>query len=150
MTIRERIDADLIQAMRDKDETRRDALRMVIAAFNNRRIELQEDLSEDEHMTVIRRALKQRLEAAAEYEKGGRAELAEKEAAEAKLLEVYMPQQLDESATRSVVAGLIEELGINDRKQVGRLMKEVMARHKGQIDGKLVNRLAGELLDANG
>lgn len=150
MNTRERIDADLIQAMRDKDELKRDTLRMVVSAFKNRRIELQEDLSEDEHVAMIRRAVKQRHEAAAEYTKGARAELADKEAAEAKILEVYLPQQLDEATTRDIVAGLIGELGITDRKQLGKLMKEAMARHKGQIDGKLVNRLAGELFDAQG
>ena len=146
MSLQAKIDADLKAAMLAKDELRRDTLRMVVAAFKNRRIELQEDLSEDEAMAVVKRAVKQRHEAATEFEKGGRAEAAAKEKAEAEILEVYLPQQLDEAQTREIVTALVAELGIEDKKQMGRLMKEAMARHKGQLDGKLVNRIAAEVL----
>ena len=146
MSISERIDADLKTAMREKDELRRETLRMVVAGFKNRRIELQKDLTDADELAVVQKAVKQRQEAAAEYAKGGRAELAEKEAKEAELLAVYLPRQLSEEETRAVVGELIAELGITEKKQLGQLMKAVMQRHQGQVDGKLVSRLAGELL----
>ncbi len=146
MSIAEQIDRDLKQAMRDKDELRRDALRMVVAAMKNLRIETRQDLSDAEQLAVVQRAVKQRFEAAAEYRKGGREELAEKEAKEADILSAYLPKQLSEAETRAAVAALITELGITDKKQIGQLMKAIMQRHQGQIDGKLVNKLAAELL----
>ncbi|QDU70097.1 GatB/YqeY domain-containing protein [Engelhardtia mirabilis] len=146
MTLQERIDADLKTAMRAKDVLTRDTLRMVIAALKNRRIELGQDLGDDEVVAVLAKSVKSREDSALEYDKGGRPELAQKERAEAQVLAGYLPQQLTEDETREVVRTLIAELGIADKKDIGKLMKAVMAAHKGKVDGKLVNRFASELI----
>lgn len=146
MTLQERIDADLKQAMRDGDAVKRDTLRMVIAALKNKRIELGEDLDEAGTLAVIQSAAKSRLDSAEQYESAGRPELAEKERAEIAIIQDYLPKQLDEGEVRTIVETKIAELELASKKDMGRLMKAVMADHKGKVDGKLVQRLAGELL----
>jgi len=146
VTLQEKIDADLKTAMRAKDVLTRDTLRMVIAALKNRRIEVGQDLADDDVVQVLAKSVKSREDSALEYDKGGRPELAQKERAKTAVLVGYLPQQLSEDETREVVRALIAELGIAEKKDIGKLMKAVMAAHKGKVDGKLVNRLAGELI----
>jgi hypothetical protein len=146
MSVQPRIESDLKTAMRSQNALARDTLRMVIAAFKNRRIELGGDLTEADEIAVLQKAHKSRLDSAEQYDAAGRPELAERERAEAALVESYLPQQLGEDETRALVERLVAELGIAGKQDIGRLMKTVMAEHKGQVDGKLVQRIAGELL----
>lgn len=146
MSIAERIDADLKTAMREKNVLARDTLRMVLAALKNKRIELGRDLEEPDVVGVLQKAHKSRLDSAQQYSDAGREELAERERAEAVLVEAYLPRLLDREQTRELVAALVEKLGITEKKQLGQLMKAVMAEHKGQVDGKVVQQVAGELL----
>ena len=146
MNLYERLQQDLKDAMRGGDTLRRDTLRMAIAAAKNRRIELMRDLVDEDVVGVLQRSVRSRHEAAGEYSKAGREDLAEKERAEAAVLQGYLPQTLSEDETRDVVRRLAAELGISGKADLGRLMKAVMAEHKGRVDGKLVNRVAAELL----
>lgn len=146
MSLQERIEGDVKDAMRNKDVLRRDTLRMLVSALKNQRIDKGEDLAESDEIAVIQKAHKSRMDAAEQYENADRPELAEKEKAEAAIIEGYLPQQLNEDEVRSLVQRLISELGISDKKEIGKLMKAVMADYKGQVDGKLVQRFAGELL----
>jgi uncharacterized protein YqeY len=146
MSLFQRLQDDLKVAMRDKDELRRETLRMAIAAMKNRKIELMAELSDAEQLAVVQKAVKSRHEAASEYEKAKRPDLAAKEQAEAAVLVGYLPKLLDAAATRAAVQASIAELGLTEKKQLGQLMKAVMAKHPGQVDGKLVNQLAAELL----
>jgi uncharacterized protein len=146
MSLFQRLQDDLKVAMREKDELRRETLRMAIASMKNRKIELMAELSDAEQLAVVQKAVKSRHEAAAEYEKAQRPELAAKERAEAVVLGHYLPQLLDEAATRAAVEAAIRELGVKDKKQLGQVMKAVLAKLPGQVDGKLVSKLAGELL----
>jgi len=146
MTLGKRIRSDLEAAMRARDELRRETLRMALSALENRRIELGRALGEGDELAVLAKAVKSRTDSAEQYDAAGRPELAEKERAEIALLEAYLPAQLTEDEAREIVRRTIEELGISEKKQIGQLMKTVMARHKGELDGKLVQRLAGELL----
>lgn len=146
MSLQARLESDVKDAMRARDTLRRDTLRMALAAVKNRRIEVGQDLTDDDVVAVLAKAVKSREDSAGEYDRGGRPELAEKERAEAAILAGYLPQQLSEDETRQIVRDLVEELGITDRKDLGRLMKAVMAAHKGRVDGKLVNRFAAEAL----
>lgn len=146
MSLQAKIADDLKAAMRAGETMRRDTLRMLIAAFKNRRIEKGADLDADEELAVVAKSVKSRIEAAEQYGPAGRPELEAKERAEAEVLAVYLPQGLTEDETRAEVQALIDELGLSGKAQMGQLMKAVMAKHKGRVDGKLVSRLAGELL----
>jgi uncharacterized protein YqeY len=142
------VDADIKAAMRAGDTLKRDTLRMVLSALKNKRIELGEDLTEAQAQAVLASSVKSRKDSATQYDDAGRAELADKERAEIGMIEHYLPQQLTEDETRTLVQGLVRELGIASKQDVGKLMKAVMAGHKGRVDGKLVQRFAGELLDS--
>lgn len=145
-TLETRIQDDMKAAMRSGDTLRRDTLRMLIAALKNERIERMADLDEDAVMAVVRRGVKSRLDSATQYRDAGRPELAEKEEAEIAVLEGYLPTMLDEAATAAAVEAAIAETGASAKADLGKVMKAVMAAHKGLVDGKLVNRLAAERL----
>ena len=95
---------------------------------------------------VIAKAVKQREESIAQFTAAGRAELAENERAEMEILKVYLPAQLSEEEVAAVVKAVVAETGAASKKDMGRVMKEVMARVKGQADGKLVSKLVGAAL----
>lgn len=146
MALWQTIEGDLKDAMRNKEELRRDVLRMVIAALKNRRIEVGSDLSDDEQVAVVLKAVKSREESAVAYDQGGRPELAAKERAEIEILAPYLPKTLDEAETRAALEAIAKELGLAEKKQMGQLMKAVKERHGAAVDGKLASRLAGEIL----
>jgi uncharacterized protein YqeY len=147
MALSEKLQADLKEAMRAGDALRRDTLRMVLADMKNRRIELGKDLDEAEVEAVLRRGVKTRTESAEQYDAGARPELAEKERAEIAVLEGYLPKQMGEDEVRQAVKEAIAETGASSRKDTGAVMKALMAKHKGRVDGKLANRILAELLD---
>ncbi len=140
------IQDDMKSAMRAGETLRRDTLRMLIAALKNERIDKGADLDEDSVLAVVRRGVKSRKDSAQQYRDAGRDELADKEEAEIAVLEGYLPQMLDEAATIAAVEAAIAETGAAEKCDLGKVMKAVMASHKGLVDGKLVNRLAGERL----
>ncbi len=146
MSLTERIAADLKQAMKDRNETARDALRMVKSELTSREIELGHALEEADETVVLQRAVKSRQDSAVQYDEGGRAELADKERAEIAIIERYLPKQMSEDDARAAVRAVVEELGASSKKDMGRVMKAVMDRHRGLIDGRLASKLAGELL----
>ena len=140
------IQDDMKSAMRAGETLRRDTLRMLIAALKNERIDKGADLDEDSVLAVVRRGVKSRKDSAQQYRDAGRDELAEQEEAEIAVLEGYLPQMLDEAATIAAVEAAIAETGASEKCDLGKVMKAVMAAHRGLVDGKLVNRLAGERL----
>ncbi|MEL6429895.1 MAG: GatB/YqeY domain-containing protein [Planctomycetota bacterium] len=146
MALETQIQDDMKTAMRAGDALKRDTLRMLIAAMKNERIAVGADLSEDQAQAVIRRGVKSRKDSAQQYRDAGRPELADKEDAEIAILEVYLPQMLDEAATEAAVKAAIDETGATEKCDLGKVMKAVMAAHKGVVDGKLVNQIAGRLL----
>ena len=142
----EQLNADLKAAMFAKDDVARGTLRMILADLKNRRIEVQRDLTDDDVIAVLQRGVKTRKDSFEQYQKGGREDLAAIEQAELDLLDKYLPQTLSEDETRAVVAAKIAELGITSKRDLGQLMKAVLAEHGAAAYGKLVSRLAGELL----
>ena len=142
----EQLNADLKAAMFAKDDVASGTLRMILADLKNRRIEVQRDLTDDDVIAVLQRGVKTRKDSFEQYQKGGREDLAAIEQAELDLLAKYLPQTLSEDETRAVVAAKIAELGITSKRDLGQLMKAVLAEHGAAADGKLVSRLAGELL----
>jgi hypothetical protein len=138
MALLEQINADLKKAMLERDEVTRDTLRMV-------KCELLA-LDDPDELVVLSRAVKTRRDSIKSYVEGGRQDLADKEQAEIEVIERYLPKQLSEDETREAIAGIIEELGLSSKKDLGKVMKEVKVRYPGQVDGRLASSLAGQLL----
>lgn len=127
--------------MRGGDATAVSTLRMLISQFQYARIEAGHDLQEAEVLAILERAVKTRREAIEQFEKGGRADLAAKERAEIAVVQRYLPEAMSPEAVAAAVDALIGELGATGKKDLGRVMKEFMARHRGRVDGKSVNAL---------
>jgi uncharacterized protein YqeY len=142
MTFLDRINEDLKTAMKNKDAERLSTLRMVKTALKNREIDKMAALTDEESIKVMQTLVKQRRDSIEQYQQAGRIELAEKEAAEIKVIEDYLPAALDEGAVAQIVAETIAETGATSAKEMGNVMKAVMAKLAGQtVDGKLVNQL---------
>ncbi len=142
----EKLQNELKTSMKEKNELRTSVLRMLISEFKYAQIEKRGALDEGESVQVVQRAIKKRKEAIELYEKGGRPELAAKEQQELKILQEFAPAELDEAAIRNRIDEVIKELGATDKKDLGRVMKEVLARYKGQIDGKIAQKIVSEKL----
>lgn len=142
----EKLQSDLKVAMRERDDRVRDTLRMAISEAKNRRIELLRELEDVDVEGVLRKAVKMRQESATQYDAAGRADLAERERAEGAVLERYLPQTMGEDEARAAVQAVIARTGVSSKKELGQVMKAVLAEHPGRIDGKLAQRIAGELL----
>ena len=137
----ERLKQDLKDAMRKSDANAVSTLRMLISQVQYARIEAKRDLKDEDYLALLQRAVKTRREAIEHYEKGGRPDLAAKEKAEIAVVERYLPQALSPEETARAVDALLGEMGISEKKDMGRAMKEFMARHRGRVDGKVVNGL---------
>jgi uncharacterized protein len=148
VTLEERLDADLKEAMRNGDTTRKLAIRAVKTAIMEARVSGKEQhaLSEDEIQGIIQKQVKQRRDSAVEFAKGGRDDLIAKEEAEIKVLEAYLPKMMDEAEVRARVHAVIAELGVTDMKGLGPVMKRLTAELRGLADGQLVNRIVREQL----
>jgi uncharacterized protein YqeY len=142
----EKLKADLSDAMRKKDTIATATLRMLISQVQYARIEAKRDLTQDDYLAILQRAVKTRREAIEQYDKGGRKELADKERAEIVIVERYLPAAMSAEETARAVDELLAELGVTEKKDLGRAMKEFMARHRGRVDGKTVNTLIASRL----
>lgn len=145
---------DTKEAMRAKDELRLLVLRMISAAIHNKELEKRaktgkiEELMEEETVAVIRFEVKKRRDAIVEFEKGGRKDLVEKETAELKVLERYVPQELSDDEVKKNIQDVIEYLGDVSSKDFGRVMGEAMKLIKGQATGDRVAALVRTMLGA--
>jgi len=142
MTLSERIDSDLKDAMRAKDATRLSVLRMVKAALKNAAIEksgADEQLTDGEAVQVVRKQVKQHQDSIESFEKGGRAELAAREKEELSILQSYLPQAMDADELARVVREAIAEVGATSRAQMGAVMKALQAKIAGRADGKTLS-----------
>jgi uncharacterized protein len=142
MSLTEQIQKDIVNAMKAKDEARLSALRMVKSALHHRQVEKMAPLDEKESQAVLATLIKQRKESVEQFTKGGRQEMADKEAAEIVLIESYMPKAAGEEQVVAGVRAVIAEMGAPTMKEMGTVMKNVMARFAGagiRVDGKLVS-----------
>ncbi len=146
MSLKARLEADLKQAMLQKNETARDTLRLLLSEFKRLEVQEGQTLTPEIEVDVLLKAVKQRQQSIVEFDKAARADLSAKERAEQLVIQGYLPKQLSEAETRAVIQGMLAELKIASKKDIGQLMKPLMAKYKGQIDGKLVQKIAGELL----
>jgi uncharacterized protein YqeY len=147
MPLTDDVSAAITDAMRSKDAVRLGALRMLKAAFMNREVEKGRALDDGEARQVVASLVKQRKDSIEQFRKGGREDLATKEAAEIAVLESYLPAAADPSAVLRAVDEAITETGATSPKDMGRVMKAAMARLAGQtVDGKAVNELVRQKL----
>jgi len=136
------ISAAIADAMRSRDPVRLSALRMLKAALMNRSVEKGHDLDDAEAQQVVSSLVKQRRDSIEQFTRGGRQDLADKEAAEIRVLEEYLPPAADPALIERAVAEAIAETGATSPKDMGRVMKAVMPRLAGQqVDGRAVNEL---------
>jgi uncharacterized protein YqeY len=142
MGLPDRLTEDLKQAMKAKDQVRMDVIRMVKAALLNKELELKKTLDDAEMSRVMTTLLKQRREAVEQYQKAQRQDLADKELREISIIEGYLPKALSPNETAKVVDDVIRQTGASSPKDMGNVMKAVMARLAGQaVDGKQLSDL---------
>ncbi|MBI2212729.1 MAG: GatB/YqeY domain-containing protein [Acidobacteria bacterium] len=146
MSLTEQVRADLTAAMKAKEAEKLSTLRMLQSALKNEQIEKMHELSDAEAAVVIRRAVKQRQDSIEQFEKAGRQELADKEKRELAILEGYLPAQMSDEALEALIQGLVTATGAASKKDTGKVMKEIMAKHRDQVDGKKVQEILGRLL----
>ncbi len=142
MTLTEQIQKDITTAMKARDEARLSTLRMVKTALKNREIEKMAPLDDKESQQVLSTLIKQRKESVEQFTKGGRQEMADKEAAEITLIETYMPKAAGEAEIVAGVKAVIAEMGSPTMKDMGTVMKNAMARFAAagmRVDGKVVS-----------
>jgi uncharacterized protein len=147
MTLFDTVSAAITDAMRKQDGARLSALRMLKAALMNREVEKARKLDAAEELQVVTALVKQRRDSIEQFQKGGRQDLVDKEAAEITILETYLPPAADPAVIEQAVVDAIAETGATSAKDMGRVMKAALARLTGQsVDGKVVNELVRKKL----
>jgi uncharacterized protein YqeY len=140
------IKEQLTDAMRERDDARRDTLRLILSSLQGAEKELQRPLTEDEELQVLQRERKKRVEAADAFRNAGREEQADKEEAELDVLEEFMPEPLSEDELEEIVDNVIAEVGATSMREIGRVMADVMPQVAGRADGSAVSQLVREKL----
>jgi uncharacterized protein YqeY len=146
VSLRERIQADITAAMRSGAALRRDTLRMAESAIYNAEKRDRRTYSDDEVAAVIQREVKTRRESVDAFRKGGREDLAAKEAAEIEILAAFLPEQLTEAEIEALVRDAVAATGAAGPRDMGKVMGYVSPRTKGRADGRLVSQVAGRVL----
>lgn len=146
--LRDRLREDLKTAMRAKDTLRRDTIRLLEAALKNVEIEQRAELDDAGIGQTIQKQIRQREESIEQYRTGGRDELADQEAAEIAVLQDYAPQLMDREGVVAAARAAIEAVGAAGATDKGKVMGPLMAELRGKADGRLVNEVVSELLDA--
>lgn len=135
-------------ALKERDTLRVSVLRMLLSSSKNKEIELKRSLTDDDLIGVITAQIKLRKEAVGSYQQGGRADLAEKEEAEIRILQEFLPPQLSEQEIKNIIESAVKKAGAQSPKDMGKVMKEIMPEIKGRADGKQVSQLVKERLSS--
>lgn len=151
--MQEKIQQDMKDAMRVKDELTLSVLRLLLSTIHNREIDKKAQsgdgkLTDEEVIAAIRSEAKKRKDAIAEFEKGGRKDLSDKEAAELRILEKYLPQEISDDEIAKIIREVIAGMGAVDLKDFGRVMAEAMKRVRGQASGGRVSAAVRKILGA--
>lgn len=146
MGLRERIDADLKEALKSGAKEKVSTLRMLNAALKNKQIDKRRPLTEEEVVETVRSLIKQRKDSIEQFARGGRQDLVDKETAEAAVLEVYLPPQLSRQEVEAMVRDAVAQTGAQGPKDMGKVMKALMPMLAGRADGKLVSELVKNAL----
>ncbi len=149
MEIRERLTLEMKEAMRSKNQLRLDAIRFLQAAIKNKEIELRPTpISTEEILGVVKKLVKQRKESIEQYQTAQRQDLVDKESAELKILEAFLPAQMGKEQIEKIVGDVINEVNASSIKDMGTVMKAVMTKTAGTADNKLVSEIIRAKLQA--
>lgn len=146
MSLSDRLNEDMKQAMKSQDKFKLSVIRMVRSTIKNSEIDLKRSLDDNEVLDVLTREIKQRKDSLQEFTKAGRDDLAESLKAELVILAEYMPQQLSEEEVKAIVTQTIQQVGASSKADMGKVMTALMPQVKGRADGKLLNQLVQQLL----
>jgi len=146
MTFLEKLNSDLKEAMKARDEVRMNCIRQVKATVMNREVAKKKTLSDDEVMEVIASLAKAHVESIDSFKKGNRPDLVGKEEAELAILKAYMPEQLSDEELRIIVEAAVKESGASAIKETGKVMGLIMPKVKGKADGGRINAIVREFL----
>ncbi|MBA9025483.1 GatB/YqeY domain-containing protein [Peribacillus huizhouensis] len=146
MSLLERLNNDMKQAMKNKEKDKLSVIRMLKSSLQNEELKKREALTDDEELTVLSRELKQRKDSLQEFENAGRIDLVDKVRTEIDYVEAYMPEQLSEEEISEIVKNTIEEVNASSKTDMGRVMGALMPKVKGKADGSLVNKLVQQHL----
>lgn len=148
MNLKETLQADVKDAMRQGKATRRDTLRLMLAAIKQEEVDRQTVLDDEGCLKVLSKQAKQRKESIADARKAGRDDLVQQEQAELAIIESYLPQMMTRAEIEAAATEVIQEQGASGMKDMGRVMGELMARLQGRADGKVTSQVVRELLQA--
>lgn len=147
MSLLERLNNDMKQAMKNKEKDKLSVIRMVKASMQNEAIKLgKNELSEEEELTILSREVKQRKDSLHEFDKAGREDLVDKVRTELTFVELYLPKQLSEEELTEIVKDAISDIGAKSKADMGKVMAALMPKVKGKADGSLVNKLVQQHL----
>lgn len=144
--LKAKLQDDLKEAMKNKENEKRDAIRFLMSALKQIEVDERKELSDDDIIKIIQKSLKQREDSMAAFKEAGREDLYAKELAEASILKVYLPEQLSDEALKAIIQKHIEATGATSLKEIGKIMPLVLAECSGVADGKRINMLAKEIL----
>ncbi|GBD96897.1 MAG TPA: GatB/YqeY domain-containing protein [Nitrospirae bacterium] len=148
MSISGKIADDFKEALKTGKKSKLSVLRLIKSAMKNQEIEKRASLTDEDVYAILRSYVKRSRESIEQFSKAGRTELVEKEKEELSIVQGYLPEQLGENELRKIIKDLIEEAGASGPGDMGKVMKSVMAKVKGQADGRLVNAIVREMLEA--
>ncbi|MFC1810427.1 GatB/YqeY domain-containing protein [Patescibacteria group bacterium] len=147
MSLKEQIYSDLTQAMKAKEELRTSSLRMLKAEIMKFEVAgAKKEATDEDITTILQKQVKQRKDSEQQFRDGDRAEMADKEAKEAEILQAYLPEQMSEDEVRAIVKEGIDSTGAALKADMGKVMGAIMPKLKGKADGKLVNQIVMQLL----
>jgi uncharacterized protein YqeY len=147
LSLLERLNHDMKQAMKNKEKDKLSVIRMVKASLQNEAIKIgTKELSEEDELTVLSRVVKQRKDSLHEFDKAGRQDLVDKLQTELEIVQIYMPEQLSEEKLAEIVKETISEVGAKSKAEMGKVMAAIMPKVKGKADGSLVNKLVQQHL----
>jgi len=146
MSLEERLTDEMKQAMKSSDKLRLSTIRMIRAAVKNKEIELRKKLEDEEILRVIQGMMRKGEESVEQFQSGGRADLVEKEKKEIEILKSFLPQPVSQEEILRIIDQSIEETQASSLKDLGKVMKSVMPKLGGKVDGRLINQLVKERL----
>jgi uncharacterized protein len=150
VTLKKKMDQEMILAAKAKDKIRLSALRMLKSGLHNREIDLKRELSEAEFLQLLSAMVKQRKDSIEQFEKGGRTDLVEKEKAELSVIQEFMPAPMSETELDAIIAEAIRETGAASIRDMGKVMAALMPRVTGKADGKMVGEKVKARLSIQG
>jgi uncharacterized protein YqeY len=148
MSFKTKIDQDMVAAAKGKDKMTLSSLRLIKTALHNREIDLKRDVNDTEFLQILSSMVKQRRDSIEQFERGGRQDLVEKEQAELKIIQAFMPEQMSEEDILQEIRKAIDETGALSVKDMGKVMKILMPKLTGKADGKLLGEKVKAALSA--